>query len=242
MGPASRRARRAWAKVCALLAFLCSLGAAERAHAALELPGSAGELGVVLYPSQLPGPRRVTVVLHGMCGEPRNTCAHFAEQVTRDEHLVCPRASQRCDAGASWPARGFAAPIERAVARAEAELGDRVDARAGRTLIGYSLGAYRAAELLQSSAGRYPRAMLIGARISVDPRRLRDSGVERLLLAAGAWDMTYQPLQREAARLARNGVSAHFLGLGPAGHAFAPNFGAYLERARSWLSPGDAES
>lgn len=228
---------RTRAKVCALLWFLAAWCVVGRAQAVVELPASEQELAVVLYPAATPGARRVTVVLHGMCGEPRNTCAHFAAQVTKDEHLVCPRARQRCEgAGASWPAQGFAEPIERAVARAEAVLGDRVERGVGRTLIGYSLGAYRAAELLQRGGGDYRRALLIGARLSMDESRLRRGGLERLVLAAGAWDMTYSPMQREAARLAKTGTFVRFLSLGAVGHAFAPSFGRYLEEARGWLA------
>lgn len=231
-----------WAKVCLLLWVVLRVTSARPARAApLELRGVDGELDVVIYPASAPGARRVTVVLHGMCGEPLRTCAHFAEQITRSEHLVCPRASRRCDGGgASWAQVDFAAPLERAVRRAELTLGERVDASAGRTLIGYSLGAYRAAELLQQPNAGYRRAMLIGARVTFDARRLRESGVERLLLAAGAWDMTYQPMQRETARLLRGGGAVRFLGLGPVGHAFTPSFGEYLERANAWLRGEDA--
>jgi predicted esterase len=223
--------------------LLALVSARPARAAALELRGEDGELDVVIYPAKRPGARPVTVVLHGMCGEPRRTCAHFAEQITEREHLVCPRANRRCDGGgASWSQVDFAAPVGRAVARAESALGDRVDVSGGRTLIGYSLGAYRAAELLQQPSAGYRRALLIGARVVLDSRRLRESGVTRVLLAAGAWDMTYQPMQREAVRLTRAGVSARFLGLGPVGHAFTPSFGRYLERACAWLSGEDTLS
>jgi predicted esterase len=235
-----RRLRGAKAKVCLLLAALSVLFAPAARAASIELePAASGELGVVIYPSTAAGPRRVTVLLHGMCGEPRNTCSHFAAQVTENEHLVCPRASQRCEGGgASWPQAGFETQIERAVARAEAALGERVDAEHGRTLIGYSLGAFRALELAQHGAGKYPRVMLLGARIHSDPRLLRESGVERLLLGAGSFDMTYEHMQREAGRVARRGVSARFLGLGRVGHAFTPSFSSYLPEALIWLASG----
>jgi predicted esterase len=237
MAGACRRRNGVWAKVCAWLALSLSSATSHAADVVLELPAQGGELGVVIYPARAPGAHPVTVVLHGMCGEPLRTCRHFAEQVTRDEHLICPRASVRCaGGGASWPQTGFAEPVERAVLRAEAQLGERLERGAGRTLIGYSLGAYRAAQLLEHAGGRYPRAMLIGARVSLDARRLREGGVERLVLSAGAWDMTYLPLQREAARLSRAGFGVRFLGLGPVGHAFTPGFAPYLEQARAWLS------
>jgi predicted esterase len=241
MGNGYRRQHGVRAKLrLLLLAFtlLCT-SAARAEEAPFELAAGDGELGVVVYPATGPGPHRVTVVLHGMCGEPRNTCSHFAPQVTENEHLVCPRASQRCDGGgASWPQLGFEPPIERALSRAEAALADRVDGSQGRTLIGYSLGAYRALELAQHGGGKYPRVMLLGARINSSPKLLHEAGVERLLLSAGAFDMTYVHMQREASRLSRRGVSARFLDLGRVGHAFTPAFASYLPEALGWLASG----
>ncbi len=234
--------RTGYRRLHGVRAAVCLLHAAWQleTHAAsgqpLELVGSEAELGVVVYPARNPGRQRVTVVLHGMCGEPRNTCRAFETEVTRTDHLVCPRANRPCrDGGASWAQVGFQEPLERAVERAEAALGELVQLEGGRTLIGYSLGAYRALELAQHGASKYPRVMLIGAKVQVSPRRLRDNGVERLLLSAGAWDMTYDPMRREAQRLTRSGVRTRFLGLGPVGHAFAPSFADHLRKALDWL-------
>lgn len=232
------RPRGAKAKVCLLLAMLAWLAFSRRAGAEpLALPEADGQPGVIVYPAQQPGPRRVTVVLHGMCSEPANACRHFAAQVTKTEHLVCPRAGKRCAGGGSiWPHLGFAEHVARAVARAEAALeAGRVDSRYGRTLIGYSLGAFRALSLAEQGAGKYPRVMLIGAKVYPNQKLLRENGVQRLLLSAGAWDMMHDHMQRQTRRLARGGFSAHFLGLGPVGHVFTPSFAEYLPQALSWL-------
>jgi predicted esterase len=159
--------------------------------------------------------------------------------VTSDEHLICPRASRRCDGGGStWPQSGFEAQIEQAVQRAQAALGASVDETQGRTLIGYSLGAFRALELAQHGAGKYPRVMLIGAKISANQQLLRRNGVERLLLSAGSWDMMHEHMRRESERLLRRGFSTRFLGLGPVGHAFTPSLAEYLPQALRWLKEG----
>ena len=239
MGHGCSRRRGARAKVYSwlalALAFLLSKPVAAAA-APFELGETDGEPGVVVYPAQTPGLHRVTVLLHGMCGEPANACRHFASQVTADEHLVCPRASRRCDGGGStWPQAGFEAQIERAVQRAEAALGE-VDEAHGRTLIGYSLGAFRALELAQHGAGRYPRVMLIGAKILPSQKLLRQNGVERLLMSAGSWDMMHDHMRRETDRLQRAGCTTRFLGLGPVGHAFTPSFAEYLPEALRWLN------
>ena len=229
------------AKVCLLLALLGFLPPLGARAAPLELLEGDGEPGAIVYPARSPGAHAVTVVLHGMCSEPVRACRHFAEQVTASQHLICPRASRRCDGGGSiWPQLGFAAQVERAVARGEAALEGRIDEASGRTLIGYSLGAFRALELAEQSGGRYPRLMLIGAKILPSLRRLRENGVERLLLSAGAWDMMHDHMQREARRLERAGFETRFLGLGPVGHVFTPSFAQYLPEALRWLEAGQA--
>ncbi|HXK16307.1 MAG TPA: hypothetical protein VNG33_00785 [Polyangiaceae bacterium] len=225
------------AKVCLLLGLALGLFLARTARAdPIELAETDTEPGVVIHLAKTPGAHRVTVALHGMCGSPVNICRIFAEQVTADEHLICPRATGRCDAGGSiWPQAGFEQQIEKAVQRAEALLGERVDETHGRTLIGYSLGAFRALEVAQHGGGKYPRVMLIGARIFPNQKLLRESGVERLLLSAGSWDMTHDHMQHESQRLARSGFATRFLGLGPVGHFFTPSFAQYLPDALQWL-------
>jgi predicted esterase len=231
------RRNGAKAKLCLLVGLWLALLVPRLARAEpFLLDDSAGEPGVVVYPAEEPGPRRITVVLHGMCGEPANACRHFAAQVTADQHLICPRASLRCaGGGASWPQSGFAEQVERAVRRAAAALGDRIDASQGRTLIGYSLGAFRALEIAQRAAGKYPRVMLIGAKVYPNPKLLRENGVERLLLSAGSWDMMHGHMRNEARRLQRSALTTRFLSLGPAGHAFTPSFAEYLPEALRWL-------
>jgi predicted esterase len=208
-------------------------------RAPIELAETPDLPGVLIFPARVSGPRPITVVLHGMCGEPSRTCSHFAEQVTATANLVCPRASERCaGGGVSWPQAGFAQAVEAAVARAKLALPEPADDEHGRTLIGYSLGAYRALDIAQSTPGKYPRVMLIGAKISLNQRRLAENGVRRVLLSAGGWDMMHDPMQREAQRALRTGIVARFLDLGPVGHTFTPSFAGYLPTALSWLSEG----
>jgi predicted esterase len=202
----------------------------------IELEATSDQPGVVLFPARVPGPRPITVLLHGMCGDAARACGHFADQVTQTSNLVCPRASARCTGGgASWPDKGVAEAVEAAVTRAKSALPE-VDETHGRTLIGYSMGAYRAASIAQASARKYPRVMLIGARVYLDQARLAQNGTERVLLCAGGWDMTHDPMQREADRMRHAGFQARFLDLGPVGHAFTPSFAEYLTQALSWLS------
>ena len=237
------------AVVCAAIGWIAMLAGASRAQAdaapeptlapltALELPATADLAGVVIFPARTPGPHPITVLLHGMCGDAARSCSHFAEQVTESANLVCPRANQRCSGGGvSWPEQGVDEAVEAAVARAKSTLGAAVDESHGRTLIGYSLGAYRALHIAQASSGKYRRVMLIGAKVALDPARLTENGVERVLLCAGAWDMMHDPMQREAQRVRRAPFQTRFLDLGPVGHTFTPSFASYLPQALSWLS------
>ena len=234
------RGFRAKAVVClvlALLALSSTSRATEATLAAIDLPATAELPGVVVFPARGIGPHPITVLLHGMCGDAARSCSHFAEQVTQTSNLVCPRASQRCaGGGVSWPERDVAEAVEAAVARAKEVLPEPADESRGRTLIGYSLGAYRALRIAQGSSNKYRRVMLIGAKVALDPQLLTQNGVERVLLCAGAWDMMHDPMQREAARLRGAAVQTRFLDLGPVGHAFTPSFANYLPSALSWLS------
>ncbi|HEY4105211.1 MAG TPA: hypothetical protein VGM44_15040 [Polyangiaceae bacterium] len=238
---AHARARRFGAKglVCFLVGFAWFV-LSRRAGAAeprvIELAETADLPGVVIFPARASEARPITVLLHGMCGEPIRTCSHFAAEVTENANLVCPRASQRCTGGGvSWPQTGFASAVARAVERAKSALPIAADETRGRTLIGYSLGAYRALELAQSTPNPYRRVMLIGARVSLNRQLLAENGVERVLLSAGSWDMMHDAMQREAARAVRVGIHARFLDLGPVGHAFTPSFANYLPIALEWL-------
>ncbi|HET9933693.1 MAG TPA: hypothetical protein VFQ35_23470 [Polyangiaceae bacterium] len=208
----------------------------------LTLPETEEEPGVVVYPARADGPRPVTVVLHGMCGEPERTCRYFSALVSEHEHLICPRARRRCDGGGSiWP-EAASEQIEAAVVRGIRALGPLVDESAGRTLIGYSMGAFRALTVAETSQGRYPRVMLIGARIYPSQRLLLQNGVSRLLLAAGDWDMMSAHMQQQTKRLIASGYRARFMSLGRVGHAFDQSFPEYLATALTWLHRPSAEA
>lgn len=234
------RSRARWVCVTAgvcLLVFASGSRAetASSAPASVDLRETDAAPGVVIFTAQASGPQPLTIVLHGMCGDAARTCSHFASAVTESAHLICPRASARCaGGGASFPEQGVEATVESAVARAKTVLGE-VDESHGRTLIGYSLGAFRALRVAQGSAAKYPRLMLIGAKIMLEPQKLEQSGVERLLLCAGNWDMMHDHMRREAARLQGAGPATHFLDLGPMGHGLTSNFDGYLPLALSWL-------
>ena len=197
--------------------------------------------GIVAYPPpEGSGPQPVTVMLHGMCSEPERACRHFAETVSERGWLLCPPATQGCPGGGStWPFKGFEPAIEAGIERVRERHPGRLDESSGRTLIGFSLGAFRALSLAQSAKGAYPRVILIGAKIYPDARLLARAGVERLLLAAGDYDMMNAHMRGRVRSLARQGFPVAFQSYGPVGHAFPRDFSEFLTRGLDWVEGGD---
>ena len=201
-----------------------------------------GAPGALVYAPTRARTRRVTVMLHGMCDEPENECPYFAGAVTPRSWLVCPRATLRCDGGGSiWPWQSYADNVEASIERVASEYPNALDANGGRTLMGFSLGAIRGMDLAHAGAGRWKSVVLIGAKIHPDARRLRAAGVERLLLAAGDYDMMKWHMAGQAARLVRQGYPAAFMSLGKIGHWFPHDFEARLARGLAWVD-GDDEA
>jgi predicted esterase len=179
-------------------------------------------------------------MLHGMCSEPVRACRHFARTVNERGWLLCPRATRRCEGGGStWPFTGFERDVEAGIARVRERHPGKLDERQGRTLVGFSLGAFRALSLAQTSSGTYPRVILIGAKIYPDARLLARAGVERLLLAAGDYDMMSAHMRGRSRWLARQGFPVAFQSYGRVGHAFPGNFSDLLERGLDWVEGQD---
>ena len=68
---------------------------------------------------------------------------------------------------------------------------------------------------------------------------LRRAGVERLLLAAGDYDMMKWHMAAEARRLVRQGFPAAFISLGEIGHWFPEDFEERLRRGLRWMNGDD---
>jgi predicted esterase len=190
---------------------------------------------IVYAPLKTTGKLPVTVFLHGMCDTPENECPYFEAAVTRHGWLICPRATVPCTGGGTaFGSTGRAELIESAVQRLRERYPDRVE-DGNRTLIGFSLGGWVAADVLQRGDRRYTHALVIAAKAPFDSRRLRDSGVLRLLLAAGDYDASSKTMARTAEQLSRRGVTASFSTFGKVGHRFAVDMDVWLDSALDWL-------
>jgi predicted esterase len=238
----SSRGARVWAIVYSVIGFSTWAMNARAAEPEVFEEGAGGP-GISAYPPREAAEARpVTVLLHGMCSEPERACRHFAETVNERGWLLCPRATRRCAGGGStWPATGFERAIEAGIERVRERHPGELDESGGRTLVGFSLGAFRALSLAQGAKGTYPRVILIGAKIYPDARLLARAGVERLLLAAGDYDMMNSHLRRRARALARQGFPVAFQSYGPVGHTFPGDFAGLLSRGLDWVEGEDVE-
>ncbi len=183
-----------------------------------------------------------------MWASPEDSCEPFESAATPFGFLVCPRANAPLgDAGHGlmmWS--GTAADASRSI---HAALG-AADALApgkrtpeGGTLLGFSNGAYFAAEVACAEPGRWSGLVLMSMKLDLDPKRLARAGVKRVVLAAGDKDESRAAMQALATRLATGGqvgsggapLEARFMSLGDVGHAFPSDMGARMCDAIAWV-------
>ena len=196
--------------------------------ALLAAPRAQGDWGVAYAPG---GPRDAEpaiVFLHGMWASPEDSCEPFESAATPFGFLVCPRGNAPLGDGGGgymmWSggyadvARSIHAALDAADALAPGK-------RAGQdgTLIGFSNGAYFAAEVACSEPGRWSGLVLLSMKLDLDAKRLGRAGVKRVLLAAGDRDdvADVDAGPGVAAQSGEGGpLEARFMSLGDVGHAF----------------------
>jgi predicted esterase len=179
-------------------------------------------------------------MLHGMCNAPEWECPYFAEAVQNTSWLICPRASVRCDGGgAIWSWKKKALTVEAAVERVQARYPGTFDESDGRTLMGFSLGAIAGMDLAHFGGGKWSSVILIGAKVRPNAKLLRRSGVRRLLMVAGEYDMMRGDMFKQTRRLSRQGFPSAFLSLGKIGHAFPSDMNERVARALAWAHGDD---
>ena len=101
--------------------------------------------------------------------------------------------------------------------------------------MGFSQGGYVALDLVKTRQARFRGLVLIAApEAHPSAQRLRESGVVRVALAAGAEDAAYAPLVEDAKRLQREGMEARFYDLGRVGHTYAADDTTTLREAIAW--------
>jgi predicted esterase len=202
-----------------------------------------GSWGVAYAPTDASTPRAPIVYLHGMWATPEDSCPLLEHAATARGFLVCPRGnSPSSPAGRMWTGTyaTVAPSLHAALATASALSPGALDRHASGTLVGYSNGAYFAAEIALHEPGRWSGLVLISMRLDLDADRLRAAGVRRVVLAAGDRDGAHDAMQKQADRLTAAGLPTHFMSLGDVGHALPvpPGIDGTLSEALAWVRGG----
>jgi len=205
-------------------------------------PRAQGDWGVAYAPEDRATPKPAIVFLHGMWASPEDSCEPFESAATPFGFLVCPRANAPMgDAGNGYmmwsggyadAARSIHAALDAADALAPGKRAGQ-----GGTLIGFSNGAYFAAEVACSEPGRWTGLVLMSMKLELDSKRLARAGVTRVLLAAGDRDEARTSMQDLASRLnlEKGPLEARYMSLGDVGHSFPSDMPARMCAAIAWV-------
>ena len=178
----------------------------------------------------------VVMMLHGMCGDPVSSCSAFHEAGREGSWLMCPAGNVRC--GDSWDWTGEGERKARHLDAADRLLRERYGQQVSEgsdILIGFSRGAFVARDVAYARPGRYRGLVLIGAALEPDPARLRRSGIERVVLASGAYDAARPVMLRATTRLQRGGVEARFVSTGAIWHQLPADLDEIVRQAVRWI-------
>lgn len=200
----------------------------------------AGTWGVAYPPAGPSAPQAPVVYLHGMWATPEDSCPLLEHAATAHGFLVCPRGNSPSPGeGRMWTGTyaTVAPSLHAALATASALSPGEMDRNAGGTLVGYSNGAYFAAEIAVHEPGRWTGLVLLSMRVDLDADRLRAAGVRRVVLAAGDRDGSRDVMRAQADRLTAAGFPARFMSLGDVGHELPvpPGIDATLAEALAWV-------
>jgi predicted esterase len=200
-----------------------------------------GSWGVAYPPADASTPGAPIVYLHGMWATPEDSCPLLQHAATARGFLVCPRGnSPSPPEGRMWTGTyaTVAPSLHAALATASALSPGALDRHASGTLVGYSNGAYFAAEIAMHEPGRWTGLVLLSMRLDLDADRLRAAGVRRIVLAAGDKDGSRDTMRAQADRLSTAGVPVRFMSLGDVGHELPvpPGIDGVLADALAWVA------
>jgi predicted esterase len=219
-----------------------STASAERSLEAQGRGTGEGKTAAVFYPPQngQASPRPVTVLLHGLCGDPRRACAPFVDASTARGWLVCPRGEDSCEGGSRWRLRpeDDARRVEESLGALARDRAGQVDVTSARVLVGFSLGGIAAVRIAQSaqSPGLYSGLVVIASQVHPDAALLKRAGVKRVVLAAGDLDVTSKPLRDDARLLELAGIPTRFVSLGHFGHGYPADMEERMREPMAWVA------
>lgn len=196
----------------------------------------------VVPPQGIRAPRPVLVALHGYADRPDWQCGAWTGVTEARVFVVCPRGIPLPNPPGNF-AYGSLLDTEREVLAVLAALEDRFAGYVGkeRVLVGYSLGASRAAQLASRNPQRFPRVALVeGGTAEWSPRAsrsFREGGGERLLLVCS--QAGCEGLLRALGRQSQGpDTEVRVDYLGPFGHTLGPKVTAKLKEPWRWLAEG----
>lgn len=208
---------------------------------------SASGADVFVYPpsrggagSERPEPSPFVVMLHGMCCDPAPTCDFWSPAGREGSFLVCPEGNGSCGGAANWegPIEAKAAALDQSLAAVEDTFGAHIAHGKGDILMGFSRGAFVARDVVYARPGLFKGLILLGALMRPDAERFKASGIRRVVMAAGEYDMARPAMQRAAAELTAKGLPARYVSLGRIGHALPDNMEELMRDALRWVREG----
>jgi predicted esterase len=217
--------------------------------AALHAPPAIahGAWGVAYAPEDTTAPRPVILYLHGMWATPEDSCGVFARASIPFGFLVCPRGNalmpKSLGDGPMWAGTyASVAPAVHAALRAAEAAAPGKLARAGDgTIVGYSNGAYFAAEIARAEPGKWSGLVLLSMRLDLDAARLRAAGIRRIVLAAGDRDGARASMKALAEKVDGAGLPTRFMSLGAVGHEFPRDMERQMCAAVAWVRAEDPD-
>lgn len=228
---------------CLMFLALVALAGSPREAAAAphesSTPSAAPAKRTVLAfpPENRGGKQPVFVYLHGIVGGPERGCAEFARAVPTYGWLVCPHANVREGERYSW---GGSIAEQWAVVRdatSQVAQEPEVDPSAPIVLLGFSQGAYLAAQLVATYPSAIRAVVFVGANVRPNKATLEQSGVKKVAFAAGQYDETFGYMAESARQLERAGYRAQFRSLGKVGHTYVGDAeGAAMDSLISWIA------
>lgn len=208
----------------------------------VELPVPGFGSALVVAPQGIRAPRPVVVALHGYADRPDWQCGAWTGVTEARVFVVCPRGIPLPEPPGNFTF-GSLLDTEREVfavlAALEARFADYIGKE--RALVGYSLGASRAAQLAARSPHRFPRVALVeGGSAEWSPQASRNftqGGGERLLLVCSqaGCEGRLRALERRS-QGPNTEVRVDYLG--PFGHTLGPKVTAKLKEPWRWLAEG----
>jgi predicted esterase len=197
------------------------------------------EEGTMKFPPQNRGGKQpVFVYLHGIAGKPDKGCREFERSVATYGWLVCPRANVATKDGTySWGGTVDSQwqTVERALESVAAE--PEVERKAPIVLLGFSQGAFVAADFIRAYPKRIRAAVLVGAEVRLSKRELEKTSVTKVGFAAGRNDASYLYLRESFRALDAASFATQFRDLGKVGHTYiGEDEATSIDSLVSWIA------